>query len=62
MTPTHQVMPGHSRVVKFSVSMDPHVVQWIDKMVEEGVYASTSHALKYAVLQLMRATSGDKDV
>jgi Arc/MetJ-type ribon-helix-helix transcriptional regulator len=34
--------------------MDRAVLRWIQGKVEEGVFASRSHAIEYAVRQLMR--------
>jgi len=44
-----------------SITMDGVVLRWIQRRVEEGVFASRSHAIEYAVRQLMRqegATEG----
>ena len=37
-----------------SITMDRAVLRWIQGKVEEGVFASRSHAIEYAVRQLMR--------
>jgi Arc/MetJ-type ribon-helix-helix transcriptional regulator len=34
--------------------LDRKVLEWIERKVEEGVFASRSHAVEYAVRQLMR--------
>jgi Arc/MetJ-type ribon-helix-helix transcriptional regulator len=34
--------------------LDRKVLRWIEEKVEEGVFASRSHAVEYAVRQLMR--------
>jgi hypothetical protein len=36
------------------ITMDRKVLEWIQRKVEEGVFASRSHAVEYAVRQLMR--------
>ena len=36
------------------VAVDQEQLDWIDKKVEEGIYASRSHAYRYAVTQLMK--------
>jgi Arc/MetJ-type ribon-helix-helix transcriptional regulator len=34
--------------------MDRKVLRWIEEKVDEGVFASRSHAVEYAVRQLMK--------
>jgi Arc/MetJ-type ribon-helix-helix transcriptional regulator len=36
------------------ITLDRAVLRWIQGKVEEGVFASRSHAIEYAVRQLMR--------
>jgi hypothetical protein len=36
------------------ITLDRKVLEWIERKVEEGVFASRSHAVEYAVRQLMR--------
>ena len=36
------------------VTMDRSVLRWIEEKVDEGVFASRSHAVEYAVRQLMK--------
>ena len=36
------------------ITMDRKVLEWIERKVDEGVFASRSHAVEYAVRQLMR--------
>jgi Arc/MetJ-type ribon-helix-helix transcriptional regulator len=36
------------------ITIDRKVLEWIQRKVEEGVFASRSHAVEYAVRQLMR--------
>lgn len=37
-----------------SVYMDRDVLRWIDEKVKERVYRNRSHAVEYAVAQLMK--------
>jgi Arc/MetJ-type ribon-helix-helix transcriptional regulator len=37
-----------------SVTINREVLRWVRAKVEEGVFASRSHAVEYAVRQLMR--------
>jgi Arc/MetJ-type ribon-helix-helix transcriptional regulator len=34
--------------------LDRKVLRWIEEKVDEGVFASRSHAVEYAVRQLMK--------
>ena len=36
------------------ITLDRKVLEWIERKVDEGVFASRSHAVEYAVRQLMR--------
>jgi Arc/MetJ-type ribon-helix-helix transcriptional regulator len=36
------------------ITLDMKVFEWIERKVDEGVFASRSHAVAYAVRQLMR--------
>ncbi|NVM24164.1 MAG: hypothetical protein HWN68_20590 [Desulfobacterales bacterium] len=37
-----------------SIRMDRDVLKWIDERVRERIFASRTHAFKYAVRQLMK--------
>lgn len=37
-----------------SVYIDRDLLNWIDEKVEERVYRNRSHAVEYAIVQLMR--------
>ena len=36
------------------ITLDRKVLKWIEEKVDEGVFASRSHAVEYAVRQLMK--------
>jgi Arc/MetJ-type ribon-helix-helix transcriptional regulator len=38
---------------RVSVTIDERMINWIDKKVEELVFATRSHAFEYAIKQLM---------
>ena len=40
--------------IKTSVTLEKELLEWIDKKVEEGIYASRSHAVRYALMELMK--------
>ena len=40
--------------ISIRVSADPEQIEWVDRMVKEGVYSSRSHAYRHAVGQLMK--------
>jgi len=40
--------------VKTSITMDKAVLEWVRGRIEEGVFASKSHAIEYALKRLMR--------
>jgi len=40
--------------VKTSITMDKAVLEWVNRRIEEGVFASKSHAIEYALKRLMR--------
>ena len=37
-----------------SVTVDRKILKWISSKIEEKVFASRSHAIEYAVTQLMK--------
>ena len=37
-----------------SVYMDRKILSWIDEKIKESVYRNRSHAVEYAVIQLMK--------
>jgi len=39
--------------VRVSVTIDKRFLEWIDKKVEELVFANRSHALEYAIKHLI---------
>ena len=38
-----------------SMRMKSDILQWIDEKVAESVFASRTHAVEYAVMQLMKS-------
>lgn len=40
--------------IKLSVSLDPELVDWIDKEIYEKVYSSRSHAVESGLFQLKK--------
>ncbi len=38
-----------------SIRMKSDILQWIDEKVEESVFASRTHAVEYALTQLMKS-------
>lgn len=40
--------------VRIQVTIRDDIVKWMDKQVETRKYASRSHSIEYAVLQLMQ--------
>ena len=41
--------------LKVSVTVDEELMAWIDEKVKRGIYASRSHAIRFALLELMKA-------
>ena len=39
---------------RFSVSMDKELSEWLDKMVDEKIFSSRSHALEFCVKQFSK--------
>ena len=42
------------KVKKVGVSLPPGLLEWLDREVEAGVFASRSHAIKVALLWLKK--------
>lgn len=40
--------------VKTSITMDRAVLEWVRRRIEDGVFASKSHAIEYALKHLIR--------
>ena len=40
--------------ISTSVRMDRDIIHWIDKRVEDRVFATRTHAFEYALRQLMK--------
>ena len=40
--------------VKTSITMDRVVLEWVKRRIEDGIFASKSHAIEYALRHLMR--------
>ena len=40
--------------VKTSITMDRAVLEWVRRRIEDGIFASKSHAIEYALRHLMR--------
>lgn len=45
-----------------SVSIDPDILSWIDKEVEEKRFASRSHAIEYCMYKMMVSESGKNPI
>jgi len=43
------------------VTVDRNILKWISVKIEERVFASRSHAVEYAVAQLMKNDRGNTD-
>ena len=41
--------------IKTSITLERELLEWMDEKIEEGVYASRSHAIRFALMQLMKA-------
>jgi len=39
---------------RFSVSMDEDLTKWLDKLVDEKIFSSRSHALEFCVKQISK--------
>jgi hypothetical protein len=39
---------------RFSVSMDEELAEWLDKMVDEKIFSSRSHAIEFCVMQISK--------
>lgn len=39
---------------RFSVSMDEELAEWLDKMVNEKIFSSRSHAIEFCVMQISK--------
>ena len=40
--------------INTSVRMDGEIIRWIDKRIEDRTFASRTHAIEYALRQLMK--------
>ena len=40
--------------VKTSITMDRAVLEWVRRRIEDGIFASKSHAIEYALRHLIR--------
>ena len=40
--------------INTSVRMDSEIIRWIDKMIDDRTFASRTHAIEYALRQLMK--------
>ena len=40
--------------ISTSVRMDGEIIRWIDKRVKDRVFSSRTHAVEYALRQLMK--------
>lgn len=45
--------------VKVTASMNENLVSWIDEGIDSCRFASRTHALEYAVTQLMKSESSE---
>jgi len=44
--------------IKTAVTLEKELLDWMDEKIREGVFSSRSHAVRYALLQLMKKKSG----
>lgn len=47
---------------RICVTIDRDLLGWVDGMIEEKVFASRSHAVEYALKQLMEDSRGKQGV
>ena len=40
--------------IKTAVTLEKELLDWIDAQIKEGVFASRSHAVRYALMQLRK--------
>jgi len=40
--------------VKTAITLEKEFLDWIDSKIKEGIFASRSHAIRYALIQLMK--------
>jgi len=40
--------------IKTAVTLEKELLEWIDQKIREGVFSSRSHAIRYALIQLMK--------
>jgi len=40
--------------INTSVRMDGEIIRWIDKRIDDRTFASRTHAIEYALRQLMK--------
>jgi Arc/MetJ-type ribon-helix-helix transcriptional regulator len=40
--------------VKVSVALSPEILEWVDKQIENRVFANRSHAVEYALFKLRK--------
>jgi Arc/MetJ-type ribon-helix-helix transcriptional regulator len=45
--------------VKTSISLDPEIVQWIDKLIEKKRFADRTHAIELALQKLRESGYGE---
>lgn len=41
--------------IKTAITLEKELADWIDRKVKEGTFSSRSHAIRYALIQLMKA-------
>ena len=41
--------------IKTSITLERELLEWMDEKIGKGVYASRSHAIRFALMQLMEA-------
>ncbi|GAH92636.1 unnamed protein product [marine sediment metagenome] len=40
--------------IKTSITLEKELLEWMDEKIKIGVYASRSHAIRFALMQLMK--------
>ena len=40
--------------IKTSVTLEKELLEWMDEKIKRGIYASRSHAIRYALMELMK--------
>ena len=49
----YNILPSDTMKIKSSMSIDNDIIKWIDKEIEKKRFANRSHAVEFAIRQLM---------